>query len=159
MQAKLGEIRSKLSTAFSQVTLAMMTTPRYRHMAIADLEWLVLEPLLRDRIAIAHSRKEADDQSGIVGFAIWAKVSDEVSGKIEEQAKAGTFPVRLRGGEWASGETIWLLDVVAANRQLATAVLVNFGQLAKGAPVRIHPAIRRWVEPEVLARLAKSGIK
>jgi hemolysin-activating ACP:hemolysin acyltransferase len=143
MLARLGEIRSKLSTAFPQETLVMMTTPRYRHMAIADLEWLVLEPLLRDRIAIAHSKKEADDQSGIVGFAIWAKVSDEVSGKIEEQVKAGTFPVRLRGGEWTSGETIWLLVVVAANRQLATAVLVNFGQLAKGAPVRIHPAISR----------------
>jgi hypothetical protein len=33
MLARLGEIRSKLSTAFPQVTLVMMTTPRYRHMA------------------------------------------------------------------------------------------------------------------------------
>src|SRR5262245_53261907 len=57
MLEKLGEIRSKLSTAFSQVTMAMMTTPRYRNLSIADLEWLVLEPLLRHRIAIAAARK------------------------------------------------------------------------------------------------------
>ena len=85
--------------------MAMITTPRYRNLSIADLEWMVLEPLLRDRIAIAAARKAEGGADPIVGFAVWAKVSDEVNAKIEEQARAGTFPVRLKGGEWNSGDT------------------------------------------------------
>jgi len=154
MLEKLGEVRSKLSTAFSQVTMAMITTPRYRNLSIADLEWLVLEPLLRHRIAIAAARKGEDRGADpIVGFAVWAKVSDEVNAKIEEQVRAGTFPVRLRGADWNSGEIVWLLDVVATDRKLAGAVLMNFGQLAKGVPVRVHPMVARVVEPGVLTKL------
>ena len=97
----------------------------------------------------------------MAGIAIWAKVSEEVGKKIEEQIRAGNFPIRLKGSEWDSGEIVWLLDVVAANRNLATSVLVNFGQLAKGAPVNIHPMISRQVDPDVLAKLtgkpAKAG--
>ena len=66
--AKLGEVRSKLGTAFAQVTMALMATPRYRSQSLADLEWLVLQPLLRDRIAIASAKQpevgEADKMSG-----------------------------------------------------------------------------------------------
>ncbi|MBO6900270.1 MAG: hypothetical protein JJ864_02905 [Rhizobiaceae bacterium] len=76
-----------------------------------------------------------------------------MSEKIEEQVKAGSFPVRLRGDEWNSGEIVWLLDLIAPNRQLATSVLVSFGQLAREAPVRIHPLVGRNVDPEVLAKL------
>ena len=49
----------------------------------------------------------------------------------------------------------WLLDVVAPNRKLATSVLTSFGQIAKGAPVHIHPLIKWLVEPEILAKLAE----
>ncbi|MDX8503312.1 toxin-activating lysine-acyltransferase [Mesorhizobium sp. VK4C] len=159
-QGKLREMRSKLATAFSQVTMALMATPRYRNLSIPDLEWLVLEPLLRDRIAIASAKPPSDGSEGpMVGFAVWAKVSEVVSAKIEEQIRAGSFPVRLKSGDWDSGDTVWLLDVVAANRALATSVLVNFGKIAKSASVRIHPMIRQLVDREILEKLMeKPGV-
>lgn len=91
----------------------------------------------------------------MVGMAIWAKVSEAVSARIEEQARAGNFPVRLKGNDWDSGDIVWLLDVVAANRALATSVLINFGQLSKGAPVRVHPLVRQLVDKEVLEKLSE----
>ncbi|WP_027155592.1 toxin-activating lysine-acyltransferase [Mesorhizobium sp. WSM2561] len=154
--AKLREVRSKLAAAFSQVTLALMATPRYRNQSISDLEWLVLEPLLRDRIAIASAKSStAGNEGQMIGVAIWAKVSETVSAKIEEQIRARNFPVRLKGDDWDSGDIVWLLDVVAANRNLATSVLVNFGQLAKGAPVRVHPMVRQLVDKELLEKLSE----
>jgi hemolysin-activating ACP:hemolysin acyltransferase len=156
MAAKLAEIRGKLALTFSQVTMALMATPRYRNLSIADLSWLVLEPLIRDRIAIASTgRKDALATGSAIGFAIWAKTSEEASRRIEEQIKAGSFPVRLKGEDWNSGEIVWLLDVVAPGQANASAVLEGFGQIAKGAPVRIHPMIKRLVDPELLAKLGK----
>ena len=73
--------------------------------------------------------------------------------KITEQVKAGAFPVRLAPDDWVSGETVWLLDVVAADRAEATAMLANFRQLAGGRPVRIAPLVARLIDPAVLEKL------
>lgn len=111
----------KCTVTVIPVTMALMATPRYRNLSISDLEWLVLEPLLRDRIAIASGKLPANAGKGsMVGMATWAKVSEAVSARIQEQACAGNFPVRLRGNDWDSGDIVWQLDVVATNRALAT---------------------------------------
>ena len=49
----------------------------------------MLEPLIRDRIAMAYPGKAEDATGDMVGFAIWASVSDEVDAKIRELIKAG----------------------------------------------------------------------
>ncbi|MCP5100736.1 MAG: hypothetical protein GY943_34740, partial [Chloroflexi bacterium] len=55
-------------------------------------------------------------------------------------------------------DRLWLLDVVAPNRQAATAVLANFKQVAAknadGGNVALHPVVSAVVDPEVLAKLA-----
>lgn len=58
-----------------------------------------------------------------------------------------TFPTRLGADYWASGEKVWLLDLIAPNRQLATAVLANFKQIAGDRPIAIHPIVARSVDP------------
>ncbi|GMP12490.1 toxin-activating lysine-acyltransferase [Bradyrhizobium sp. TM239] len=68
-------------------------------------------------------------------------VSDEVDAKIRELIQARVFPVRLKAEDWASGETTWLLDVIAPSQKVATAVLANFKQVVKDKPVRIHPIV------------------
>ena len=75
------------------------------------------------------------------------------STKITEQVKAGAFPVRLGSDDWVSGNTVWLLDVIAADRQQATSVLANFRQLAGERSVKIHPIVGRLIDPDVLAKL------
>ena len=64
--------------------------------------------------------------------------------------------MRLGAEDWVSGETVWLLDVVAADRQQATAVLANFRKLARGRAVKIAPLVARLIEPEVAAKLRRA---
>ncbi|WP_052341321.1 toxin-activating lysine-acyltransferase [Salinarimonas rosea] len=160
--AKIAEVRGRLLGAVGQVTLALAGLPRYRHQSLADLQSLVLEPLVRDRIAIATPRAGEGDESAekpsvdlgaLAGIAIWASVSPEVDAKIREQIKAGVFPVRLKPEDWASGDAVWLLDVIAPNQRLATSVLANFRQVAKGRAVLIHPVVARQVDREALEKL------
>ena len=94
------------------------------------LQHLLLEPLIRDRIAIAYPPKKEDDPlADLAGVAIWASVSEEVDAKLREQIKAGVFPVRLKADEWASGEINWLLDVIAPDQKAITSVIANFKQV------------------------------
>ena len=64
-------------------------------------------------------------------MAIWASASEAVDAKLREQIKAGVFPLRLQAEDWTSGSINWLLDVIAPNRRLATAVITNFRQVVK----------------------------
>ncbi len=63
-------------------------------------------------------------------------------------------PVRLKPEDWKSGDIVWLLDVIAPTRELATMVLTNF-QVAKQDNIKIHPMVAHLVDPEVLAKLSK----
>jgi cytolysin-activating lysine-acyltransferase len=76
-----------------------------------------------------------------------------VDAKITEQVKAGVFPVRLANEDWVSGDTVWLLDVIAGDRKAATAVLANFRQLSGQRDVKIHPIVARMIDQDVLAKL------
>lgn len=159
MRGKLAELRERIQLHVGQAVLAMMNLPRYRSQTLGDLAHLVIEPLLRDRLAIASARKKdadegASDQGGATaGIAIWASVSDEVDAKIREQIESGVFPLRLGAEDWASGETVWLLDVIAPNPHLATAVLANFKQVSGDKRVSVHPIVARSVDPETLERM------
>jgi hemolysin-activating ACP:hemolysin acyltransferase len=157
--AQIGALRSKIHTSVGQVVLTMMNLPRYRHQTLADLGHVLVDPLLRDRLAIAHRSVTAEDGSvtadedNVAGIAIWASVSAEVDARIAEQVKAGVFPVRLGADDWASGENVWLLDVIAADRQAATSVLANFRQVAGDKQIKVHPIVGRLIDPAVLERL------
>jgi hemolysin-activating ACP:hemolysin acyltransferase len=150
--AKLVEARAQFEARVGQIVLVLTNLPRYRHQTLADLAHLVLDPLARDRIAVATAKGRAVDDA-LAGIAIWATVSDEVDRKISEQVKGGAFPVRLKSQDWTSGDTVWLLDVIAPNRELATAVLINFRQLAEERQVRIHPIVARSVDRELLEKM------
>ena len=156
MRTKLAELRGRVQLSTGQAVLAMMNLPRYRHQTLADLTHLVLDPLIRDRVAFARRTVDGKPLGGdedVAGIAIWASVSDAVDAKITEQAKAGVFPVRLGNEDWASGDTVWLLDVIAGDRKAATAVLANFRQVAGERPVKIHPIVARLIDPDVLKKL------
>ncbi|CAN7688578.1 toxin-activating lysine-acyltransferase [Mesorhizobium sp. LjRoot246] len=156
---KIKGIRARVHETFGKVALAMMAVPRYRHLSIADLQQLVLEPLIRDRIAIAQPAKEDGPQlEALAGIAIWASVSAEVDAKIREQIKAGIFPVRLKPEEWTSGDINWLIDVIAPTPKLATAVIANFKQVIKQGDLRIHPLVTRLVDPEALKKMGAAPI-
>ncbi|MEZ2127661.1 toxin-activating lysine-acyltransferase [Sinorhizobium sp. CB9] len=153
---KLAGAKAVLQSTFGQVVLAMSSVPRYRSQMLSDLSHLVIDPLINDRIAIAMPKAATGIEPPAI--AIWASVSEAVDAKIAEQVKAGGFPVRLKPDEWKSGEIVWLLDVIAPTRDLATMVLSNFHQVVKRDTLKIHPMVAQLVDREVLTKLtSKSG--
>ncbi|RRN67269.1 toxin-activating lysine-acyltransferase [Agrobacterium deltaense] len=156
---KIMAVRSRVNETFGKVALVMMATPRYRHLTIADLSHLVLEPLIRDRVAIAQPSNPGIEDGGLAGIALWASVSEEVDSRIREQIKAGVFPLRLKPEEWTSGKINWLLDIIAPSSRLATSVLANFKQVLKEGDLRIHPVVARLIEPEALKKMGASPME
>jgi cytolysin-activating lysine-acyltransferase len=157
---KIAAVRSHVRESFGKITMAMMMLPRYRSQTLGDLQHLVLEPLIRDRIAIAYpGSAENPAIADISGVAIWASVSEEVDGRIREQIAAGTFPLRLKAEDWNSGEINWLLDVIAPNQRATASVIANFKQVVKEGGLRLHPIITRLVDEETLTKMgaAKMG--
>ena len=155
---QIGELRSKIQISIGQTLLAMMDLPRYKHISLADFSHLVINPLFRNRVAIAHksiteSGQTKVDEESITDIAIYATVSPAVDAKIAEQTKAGVFPLRLNPEDWTSGDLPWLLDVIAADRTQATSVLANFRQVVGDKPIKIHPMVARLIDPAVLEKL------
>lgn len=157
--ARLAELRAHLRQSFGQVVMSMMVLPRYRHQTVMDLNHLVLEPLIRDRIAMAYASgsKAEPGKPGpdVAGMAIWASVSEEVDARIREQIKAGVFPVRLKPEDWNSGDINWLLDVLANDKKTAGNVIANFKQVVKAGELRMHPIIARLVDKEIMDRMTR----
>ena len=153
--ARIAEVRAHVREAFGKAVMSMMMLPRYRNQTLGDLQHLVLEPLIRDRIAIAYPGGESAKAAGgdMAGLAIWASVSDEADARIRDQIKAGTFPIRLKPEDWNSGETNWLLDVIAPDQRTAANVIANFKQVVKQGSLRLHPMITRLVDAETLKKM------
>jgi cytolysin-activating lysine-acyltransferase len=151
---KIAALRAQVRESFGKVVMAMMMLPRYRHQTLGDLQHLVLEPLIRDRIAIAYAGdKERGPLADIAGVAIWASVSEEVDAEIRQQIQAGVFPVRLKAEAWNSGKINWLIDVIAPDRKTTGSVIANFKQVVKEGGLRLHPLITRLVDPETLQKM------
>jgi cytolysin-activating lysine-acyltransferase len=150
----IAKVRSHVRESFGSIVMSMMLLPRYRNQTLADLQHLVLDPLVRDRVAIAYPGKNDDNLvADIAGMAIWASVSEDADARIRDQIKAGTFPVRLKPEDWNSGDINWLLDVIAPDAKTTTSVLSNFGKVVKGGNLRLHPLIAKLVDEETLKKL------
>jgi cytolysin-activating lysine-acyltransferase len=156
---KIAQVRSHVRESFGKVVMAMMMLPRYRNQTLGDLQHLVLEPLIRDRVAIAYPGKTEDAAlADITGVALWASVSDEVDGRIREQISSGTFPVRLKPEDWNSGDINWLLDVIAPDQKTTASVIANFKQVVKEGGLRLHPLITKLVDENTLKKMGAEKI-
>lgn len=152
--ARAAEMRQRVHEGFGKVALAMMGTARYRQLPLAEMQSLIIEPLLRGRIAMAQATRQGEEPNGtIAAIAIWASVSPEVEAKIVDQIRGNVFPVRLEANDWASGETPWLLDVIAPNRQMTAAVIANLNRLVPTANMRLHPIVTKLLDAEALQKL------
>ena len=154
MLKKIAALRSHVRESFGQVVMSMMMLPRYRHQTLADLQHTVLDPLIRDRLAIAQAPQVGlGELADVAGVAIWASVSEEADGRIREQIRAGVFPVRLKSEDWNSGSINWLFDVIAPDQQTTARVIANFKQVVKEGSLRLHPIVTRLVDEETLKKM------
>lgn len=94
-----------VSHYLGEITWLLSQSPLHRTLAIRDLEWLVMPPLLHRQFYVFR------DGEAPVGVALWARCSAEVEAKLEGGIASPEF--RLSPVDWISGDALWLVDLVA----------------------------------------------
>lgn len=104
--------QTRLAQSFAQVVAVLMRDPNFKKLPLANLEWLVLPPLMAGQFRLAHVKTPQpgnEKQPGMlvpVGVALWARVSPAIDKKLSENLNEA---VRLQPYEWASGDILWLM--------------------------------------------------
>jgi cytolysin-activating lysine-acyltransferase len=120
-----------VSHMLGEIVWLMTQSPLHKHFALADLEWMVMPPILLQQFRVFH------DKGRPVGVALWAFLSEEA------EAKLSLTPVRLRPDDWKSGDRCWLVDLIApqatADNTLVAAMLGDLQRTAlKGQMFSFH---------------------
>lgn len=96
-----GGVLPTVASALGGIVWLFAQTPMHRHLFIADLEWMVMPPILLGQFRLFRANERP------AGLALWAYLSDEAEARLN--AGAG----KLKPEEWKSGPHLWLVDVIA----------------------------------------------
>jgi cytolysin-activating lysine-acyltransferase len=100
--------------AFTQAVGVLMRSPHYRQYTLADLEWLVIPPLVAGQFRIGEAKPDNDKGPSLpVAIVFWALVSPEVDKRLME---AKTATPQLKPEEWKSGDILWLVHAAGQTR-------------------------------------------
>ena len=88
--------RSRIATAnFGEIVALLSFSPQYKHLSLADLEWLVLPALATNQVTTVRGKlKNPQGLTVPLGLALWAHVSAEIDKKLQTQQQA-RMPFRL----------------------------------------------------------------
>ncbi len=103
-----------------------MRDQNFRTLTIAELEWLVLPPIMVGQFALAHAptegsaakgEKSKGQQNGTalvpVAVALWARVSAGIDRALSESLER---PIKLQAADSLSGDNLWLLALAGDQR-------------------------------------------
>ena len=96
--AKLGADKVSL---LGHAAWLLTQTPTHKHLFITDLEWLVIPPVSLDQFRLWRQGNLP------VAFATWAYLSEDAEQRLMQGVR------RLSPMDWKSGETLWLMDMIA----------------------------------------------
>ena len=101
--------------AFTQTLGVLMRSPHYRQYTLADIEWLVIPPLLSGQFRIGEAKPDNNKQGPSLPVAVvfWASVSPDVDKRLME---AKSSAPRLKPEEWKSGDILWLVHAAGETR-------------------------------------------
>jgi cytolysin-activating lysine-acyltransferase len=123
--------QARFAQSFAQIVAVLMRDPNFRNMRLADLQWLVLPPVMAGQFRLAQVPMPQDtkgqeagkapqgakaQEGGILvpmAVALWARVSPDIDKGLSESLDK---EVRLRPNQWASGNIVWLTAVAGDPR-------------------------------------------
>ena len=112
--------QARFAQSFAQIVAVLMRDANFRNMRLADLEWLVLPPVMAGQFRLAQvpspRGRTQGKKGGVlvpVAVALWARVSASIDKALSENLDE---PVRLKAGDWASGDNVWLMAVAGDQR-------------------------------------------
>lgn len=126
---------AKFALEFSKIVTILMRDAIFRNLRLADLERLVLPPMLFGQCRVIHAKKARDGPFLPVAVALWARVSPSIDKRLSEALEK---PPRLRPDEWASGSNLWLMTLAGDKRALSK-LLTQLREVEfKGQKVKLH---------------------
>ena len=123
--------QARFAQSFAQIVAVLMRDPNFRNMRLADLQWLVLPPVMAGQFRLAQVPMPQDtkgqeagkapqgakaQEGGILvpmAVALWARVSPDIDKGLSMSLDK---EVRLRPNQWASGNIVWLTAVAGDPR-------------------------------------------
>jgi cytolysin-activating lysine-acyltransferase len=123
-----------LAQSFSQTVAALMRDPRFRNLRLADLEWLVLPPLLLGQCRLVHAKSDEKGPFLPIAVALWASVSAAVDKRLSSSLDKAP---RLQPAEWSSGNIKWLLVLAGDQRALPRFLTQLQETELKGEPIKV----------------------
>ena len=120
--------QTRYAQSFAQIIGVLMRDPNFRNLRLADLEWLVLPPIMAGQWRLgqgpsptALANADPKNPEGVMlvpmAVALWARVSPEVEKQLMENLDK---PLTMRANEWASGDNIWLVAAAGDRRYVPT---------------------------------------
>jgi cytolysin-activating lysine-acyltransferase len=119
------------SAALVDMVSILLRAPKHRKMPLDSLRHAVLPATLHNQYRMARVRKPGSAAAAPAGLAIWASVSDAVDSRL----RAAEQPVNLALDEWKSGETLWLIDLVAPSAIAGDMLREIDEKVGQGRPV------------------------
>jgi hemolysin-activating ACP:hemolysin acyltransferase len=99
-----------MSAAFARMVSVLMRSPTHKHLALTDLEWFIVRPLIPGQITIIDAKVGAIPLSIPAAVLLWAQVSTEIDERLSNNL---AVTIRLCPDEWRSGDIPWIIDVIA----------------------------------------------
>jgi len=110
-KSQVGAAASKLVAAtIGDLVVLFSRSPAHKHYALADIEWMVLPPVVARQVYIVEAANKETGFRAPVAAVTWAMVSEELDLVLQKQV--GSSIRRLRPDQWKCGEVGWLIDAV-----------------------------------------------
>jgi cytolysin-activating lysine-acyltransferase len=145
-----------VSHLLGEITWLLSQSPLHKVLQIGDLEWLVMPALIHRQFYIFR------DGDKPVGLALWAKCNPEAEAKLDRGMIEPENRLTLE--EWNSGDTLWLVDLVApfadaANKQREIMLADLISGPLKGRAFKFHQTDPQTGERTVKTVDADAGEK
>jgi cytolysin-activating lysine-acyltransferase len=121
-----------IAKVLGEIVWLMSQSPVHKQFPIADLEWLVMPPILLRQFRLFYHEGKP------VAAVLYAFVSEEVGRRIEGGAPS------MQPGDWKSGERAWIVKVIAPFGQAEAFAKETCETVLKGRDVKmqVHGAKR-----------------
>ena len=116
---KLASASKMVAAAFGEIVSLLMRTPNYKHLMLSDLEWFVVPAVASGQFSLAEAQSKSSGITQPMGVVLWARVSPEVDQRLHE---ALDQPVKLKPGDWTSGDILWLIEAAGEARVIEALV-------------------------------------
>lgn len=123
--------------AFGEIVAVLMRASGYRHVALAELESLVIPAVVTGQFWVAEAQSKSNGMMVPIGALLWASVSPEVDQRLTAETNG---PARLAPAEWKSGNIVWLIDAV-------------------GEPQMVQAMLKRMMEKDWQGRPIKTKVR